>query len=328
MMRKSRFRSPAVSQTSSGWEDHWSDHHDDDIALDEKGDRKSILHPSVNPYDLNKPTTADLVDVDTSPKVEDDEIEEVEASNGPALNDTEGVNGCGEEEDDNSFGIGKDNRFLQNSKSHIFKPKFPKRTFQIVDDVIPEEDEDDLLLEETSVTRSTVVVKSILKPQSTTGQQEQSVKKEVTFDEMGTVSSVPSIAHSASEGQCQKCESQPSSTTDDDSDNEWSGYDKVIVGHNLAEEILDEIYGKFDKTFQAPDGRNRDEQQLTTDPLEATKNNNDKLKNEEVSSAQEQAKQVGISDEKSRKKVSFSTSQDDSAVTGRLIRFPQNTIQG
>ena len=30
------------------------------------------------------------------------------------------------------------------------------------------------------------------------------------------------------------------------SDDEWQGYDKVIVSHNLAEEILDEIYGKLE----------------------------------------------------------------------------------
>ena len=33
-------------------------------------------------------------------------------------------------------------------------------------------------------------------------------------------------------------------TSDESSEDEWYGYDKVIVSHNLAEEILDEIYGK------------------------------------------------------------------------------------
>ena len=36
-----------------------------------------------------------------------------------------------------------------------------------------------------------------------------------------------------------------SSSSSSSSDDEWSGYDKVIVSHNLAEEILDEIYGKL-----------------------------------------------------------------------------------
>ena len=37
-----------------------------------------------------------------------------------------------------------------------------------------------------------------------------------------------------------------SSSSSGGSDDEWSGYDKVVVSHNLAEEILDEIYGKLE----------------------------------------------------------------------------------
>ena len=41
--------------------------------------------------------------------------------------------------------------------------------------------------------------------------------------------------------------SSPSaSSSSGGSDDEWSGYDKVVVSHNLAEEILDEIYGKLE----------------------------------------------------------------------------------
>eukprot|EP00095_Tigriopus_kingsejongensis_P006708 maker-scaffold25_size650667-snap-gene-4.14 protein:Tk06708 transcript:maker-scaffold25_size650667-snap-gene-4.14-mRNA-1 annotation:"myosin-m heavy chain-like" len=35
------------------------------------------------------------------------------------------------------------------------------------------------------------------------------------------------------------------------SEDEWTGYDKVIVSHNLAEEILDEIYGKIEPLAKA-----------------------------------------------------------------------------
>jgi hypothetical protein len=47
----------------------------------------------------------------------------------------------------------------------------------------------------------------------------------------------------------------PLSLSSTSSDDEWSGYDKVIVSHNLAEEILDEIYGKLEEAKPMPEER-------------------------------------------------------------------------
>ena len=66
-------------------------------------------------------------------------------------------------------------------------------------------------------------------------------KKTVAFADAPVV-----VAESPGGGGAFSPLSLTSSPSASSSDDEWTGYDKVVVSHNLAEEILDEIYGKLE----------------------------------------------------------------------------------
>ena len=70
-------------------------------------------------------------------------------------------------------------------------------------------------------------------------QEKPKAKKSVAFADSPVV--VPDLEVAASANAF-----SPLSLSSSGSDDEWSGYDKVVVSHNLAEEILDEIYGKLE----------------------------------------------------------------------------------
>ena len=70
------------------------------------------------------------------------------------------------------------------------------------------------------------------------------VKKSVAFADSPVV--LPECPNAFSPLSLTSTSSSASSASSGGSDDEWSGYDKVVVSHNLAEEILDEIYGKLE----------------------------------------------------------------------------------
>jgi hypothetical protein len=146
----------------------------------------------------------------------------------------------------------------------------------LIDEVIVEEDEDALEAENLEVisSRPVVPVKSILKRPSLTSSSGSSGsddseteapksiridheteaeaatavtrrrKKGVTFNtcDMGNTAS----QEAAHQRPLRDADSvAPSASPGPDTEDELTGYSKVVVSHNLAEEILDEIYGKL-----------------------------------------------------------------------------------
>ena len=163
-----------------------------------------------------------------------------------------------------------------NSNKKYFSGKRRAPSFHI-DEVILEEDEEALEAENLEVISSSpeFPVKSILKQSSLASLSEEietengdvsslTIKKEVTFcrtqfdqevesdilfdTTTNTVCSMgnnASLAPSSSGLKPSNPSNKEDSVSPSDSD-EWTEYDKVIVSHNLAEEILDEIYGKLE----------------------------------------------------------------------------------
>ncbi len=167
--------------------------------------------------------------------------------------------------------------------------KFGRRTFK-VEEAIQEEDEEELEAANLEVVFETSPnVKSILKTHSPTSSEFS--KKGVTFEQeedgerlssMGAVGSTQAksetiaslldlsshdlekkktdasfaLAESGAVGDDEVKKDESSAETGEEEKKEeedWSDYDKVIVSHNLAEEILDEIYGKLIKEEEEDD---------------------------------------------------------------------------
>ena len=107
--------------------------------------------------------------------------------------------------------------FVKQRYQKRYRSKFRKSS-NLVDDIIIEENEEDLRLEEAENNGEDMFKKHLkTKP-----------KKEVTFK------SEPKTIHVQADQDLQS------------SEDEFNGYAKVVVSQNLAEEILDEIYGKIE----------------------------------------------------------------------------------
>ena len=242
--------------------------------------RRSILGPAANPYELNNNNcTADEGDEDAATTkcknikpensgfkgvvvdvVADSSSEEEEANNRPTL--------CPSSSSSLQHRLSSANvQSVKHGRSRHHHRIFYRRRphlFQI-EEAILEEDEDSIEEEEKEEKQK---LRSILKqqkseneetkpaPSSQEGRGEEAVrKKEVKFTErhteigdvaMGATASTAGVTHQPSPETEKKFSSDngSSSVSSSSGEDEWSGYDKVIVSHNLAEEILDEIYGK------------------------------------------------------------------------------------
>ena len=168
--------------------------------------KKSILDPIVNPYELNK-ASEEQADHRQKHQLADENEKEEEENN---KSESEAAKFETSASLDNEL-----KEFVKQRYQKRYRSKFRKSS-HLVDDIIIEENEEDLRLEAEN---NEDMFKKHLKAKP---------KKEVTFSEPKT------IIHHVQADQEQS------------SEDELNGYAKVVVSQNLAEEILDEIYGKID----------------------------------------------------------------------------------
>ena len=168
--------------------------------------KKSILDPIVNPYELNK---ASEEQADHRQKHQlADENEKQEEENNKSESETAKF--------ETSASLDNElKEFVKQRYQKRYRSKFRKSS-HLVDDIIIEENEEDLRLEAEN---NEDMFKKHLKTKP---------KKEVTFK------SEPKTIHVQADQDLQS------------SEDEFNGYAKVVVSQNLAEEILDEIYGKIE----------------------------------------------------------------------------------
>ena len=170
--------------------------------------KKSILDPIVNPYELNK-ASEEQADHRQQHQLAEKENEKEE--NNKSESETAKFETSASSLDNEL------KEFVKQRYQKRYRSKFRKSS-HLVDDIIIEENEEDLRLEAEN---NEDMFKKHLKPKS---------KKEVTFAK----SEPKTIIHHVQADQEQS------------SEDEFNGYAKVVVSQNLAEEILDEIYGKID----------------------------------------------------------------------------------
>ena len=168
--------------------------------------KKSILDPIVNPYELNK-ASEEQADHRQQHQLAEKENEKEE--NNKSESETAKFETSASSLDNEL------KEFVKQRYQKRYRSKFRKSS-HLVDDIIIEENEEDLRLEAEN---NEDMFKKHLKAKP---------KKEVTFSEPKT------IIHHVQADQEQS------------SEDELNGYAKVVVSQNLAEEILDEIYGKID----------------------------------------------------------------------------------
>ena len=260
--RKSNLRKENSDNGFGPFEDESSsDSSSSSSSKNSQKQRRSILDPGLNPYELNEVHEPSLLpsSKETESSVDEDVKDDKSDKN--------------------------DEKSLSSPRTTVrsiptFKPKpkltvaeyryrkfqqrkyHPRRKIAIqIDDVILEEDEDALAAENLEVVSSEPLmpVKSILKraspPQSDQEDPNDSPstppqRKGVRFDENRSSTIRYPVADYEDSSEFKTVSV---ATSDESSEDEWYGYDKVIVSHNLAEEILNEIYGKstYDATATA-----------------------------------------------------------------------------
>lgn len=214
--------------------------------------KKSILDPVVNVYELNETNNSEETE-ETESKVEsvnNSEPPETETKAKEAVNELK--------------------ELVKQRYARRYRSKFPRRkSSNLIGEIIVEEDEDDLEAEKLELVSEepTSPVKSILKrnsllvesgeidiptaskdspaddlevkPEDTEDtmmmlKRQQKRKKGVTFSPISAPPMSPLAFDNVPE------------TRSESSEDELNGYSKVVVSQNLAEEILDEIYGKLE----------------------------------------------------------------------------------
>lgn len=224
--------------------------------------KKSILDPGVDPYELNNasdPYSTDEFDSDDEVVLEEplDPVQEGDKAVTVSVTDK-----VVQPEEVKAEHVGGDwpNVNEPSSNSSVPRRSFKRQSLlrrrrglrsSLVEEVIVEENEEDLAAEDlevsdTSLTLTSVStpIKSILKrSRSATSSDFEPIEEEV--DDMGAVASTDK-----SQVLSRSKEARTEARRLDKDEEEWSDYDKIIVSHNLAEEILDEIYGKLDDQEQ------------------------------------------------------------------------------
>ena len=143
------------------------------------------------------------------------------------LDHVKNENNEGLEQSSQKFETSLDNElkeFVKQRYQKRYRSKFRKSGTgsNLIDETIIEETDQDLIEAESDLNNDSDMFKKHLKSKP---------KKEVTF---AAIEAKPLVVKNQ--------ESEAAVSSED----EFNGYDKVVVSQNLAEEILDEIYGKID----------------------------------------------------------------------------------
>ena len=240
---------------------------EDDDEVEEEEQKKVISRKSILDAAENHPELSGVVIENTDGKKKKPSLDTLEESEEEESEEKKKKNSSTKEAPDR-----------RSSRRRL--NKYRRTPFQIAEETIQEEEEEDLEAEGIQVVfdgERAPPLKPILKQQSSDSSSEESLttattiagaKKGVTFsgdcrEDIGVAKSMRSASSSSPSEHASRAGAMAGSSNsryspprDDDC---WGDYDKVIVSHNLAEEILDEIYGSRSAFAQQESGSREDD---------------------------------------------------------------------